>query len=249
VPCDPNDLYFTFSDAYYTDKQNLLLRNPVTNVTQYIGAMAFSGETLFVEPGTNQLYGQVQNSTSVLVYKIDKSNAATTVVCYFPQTYEAFTGIVTMVFDPSGQLWMFANNGTGYIFYTVNLTTCVVTPVLTNSPASVTGTFFNYTGNVNSAFYLQRAATNFLYRATTPSTPGTLVGDTGISSSGGLALILFNYCLNSVPTLEMYWQNGVNDYQFRQLNPATGAPSLNGVTLSYANASNVWGVSPGCYCI
>jgi hypothetical protein len=245
---DVNNLYITYSILYADPSDQLILRNPVTNLTQFIGVLDIPADVLFVEPITNELWGGVQNATGNYIFRINKSTAQTTLVCFFAQQFEAFTGIVTLSFQSNGVLWMFANNGLGaYIFYTVDVVTCIASPILTNAPASVTGTFFNYT-STNDVFYLQKTGTNILYKAIVSSTPGVLVGNTGIFTSGGVALRLFSYCLNDVPTLEMFWQVGVDNFQFRQLNPATGSVINNNVTFVLGGNINPHGISPGCYC-
>lgn len=245
--CDVNDLYLSYSDLYYAEPQNLVLRNPVTNITQYIGVMDIEAEVLFVEPGTNQLWGGLSNNTGVYITQIDKITAQTTLICFIPGIFEVFTGRVGFSFQSNGDLWMFGNNSTNYVFYRIDLGLCTATAILANVPGSVTATFFNHT-SVNDVFYLQRAATNFLYKAIVPSTPGVLVGNTGVFTSGGLTLIIFSYCLNNVPTLEMFWQQGTSDFQFRQLDPLTAAPSFNNVTFFNDTNINPAGVSAGCYC-
>jgi hypothetical protein len=245
--CDVNDLYISYRDLYYATSRNLVFRNPVTNITQYIGVMDIEAEVLFVEPGTNQLWGGLYNNSGVYITQIDKVTAQTTLICFIPGVFEVFTGMITLSFHSNGDLWMFGNNSTNYVFYRIDLVNCTATPILANLPGSVTGTFFNHT-SVNDVFYMQRALTNFLYKATVPSTPGVLVGNTGVFTSGGLTLILFSYCLNNVPTLEMFWQQGTSDFQFRQLDPLTATPSFNNVTFFNDTNINPEGVSPGCYC-
>lgn len=245
--CDVNDLYISYRDLYYATARNLVFRNPVTNVTQYIGVMDIQADVMYVEPGTNQLWGGFQNGTGVYIFQIDKVTAQTTLICFLPGIYEVYTGAVTFSFQSNGDLWMFGNNATNYVFYRIDLGLCTATPILANLPPCVTGTFFNHT-SVNDVFYLQRALTNFLYKAIVPSTPGVLIGNTGVFTSGGLALILFSYCLNNVPTLEMFWQQGTSDFQFRQLDPLTAAPSFNNVTFFNDTNINPTAVSAGCYC-
>jgi hypothetical protein len=247
--CDVNNLYISYTNSYYDPVNQLILRNPVTNFTQFIGVLDIPADILFVEPITNNLWGGSQNDSGTYITQIDKLTAKTTLVCYFAQQFEVFSGTPTFSFQSNGVLWMFANNALAfYTFYTVNLVTCTVSSVLTNTPASVTGTFFNYT-STNDVFYLQKPAiSNVLYKAAVPSTAGVIIGNTGIFTSGGLALRLFSYCLNDVPTLEMFWQKGRDDFQFRQVNPATGAVTNNNVTFYLGGNINPHGVSPGCYC-
>jgi hypothetical protein len=202
---------------------------------------------LFVEPVTNNLFTAKQNSSGTEIFQINKCTAEVTSVCWLAGLFDPYFGTPAVAFRSTGDLWLNINSGANYSTYSVNLTTCTYQFAFSSNGTGLTMTFFN-SSSPNELFYLGYPGTIFLRKAVVPATPAVTVGNTGVFVVYGLGMQLFSYCLNNVPTLEMYWQQGASDFQFRKIDPMTGVATYNNVT--YFNNTNInpWAVTSCLYC-
>lgn len=246
--CEVNDIYLLYSDCYYCGNFTLILHNPVTNITQHIGRLSITSYVLFVEPVTNNLFTANQNSSGTEIFQINKCTAEVTSVCFLTGLLEPFFGTSAVSFQSNGDLWLNINSGPNYTTYSVNLTTCTYQFAFSSVGQGFTMTFFN-SSSPNDLYYLTYPGNIFLKKAVVPTTPAVTVGNTGVFVVYGLAMRLFSYCLNNIPTLEMYWQQGTSDFQFRKLDTVTGVATYNNVT--YFNNTNInpWAVTSCLYCV
>jgi hypothetical protein len=245
--CEVNDIYLLYAECYSCGSSNLILHNPVTNITQHIGKLSISAYVLFVEPVTNNLFTANQNSSGTEIFQINKCTAEVTSVCFLAGLLEPFFGSSAVAFQSNGDLWLNINSGPNYTTYSVNLTACTYQFAFSSVGQGYTMTFFN-SSSPKDLYYLTYPGSIFLKKAVVPTTPAVTVGNTGVFVVYGLGMRLFSYCLNNIPTLEMYWQQGTSDFQFRQLNPVTGVATFNNVT--YFNNTNInpWAVTSCLYC-
>lgn len=241
--CDVNDIYLLYGDCYSCTNYTLILHNPVTNITQHIGRLPFSAYSLFVQPVTNRLFTLTANATASTIWEIDKCTAAVTRICILSVSFQ------DVDFQPDGNLWGTQGNTPNSTMWLINLTSCtqqLVLPTVGMGGILVTS-FFNASGP-NDFYHLTYPGTAYLEKGVVPATPVVTIGYTGVFVVYGLPIDLFSYCLNNVPTLEMYWQQGASDFQFRKIDPMTGVATYNNVT--YFNNTNInpWAVTSCLYC-
>jgi hypothetical protein len=239
-------MYMSYAIGYNISApaRHLLYRNPVIDVTATIGDMGIDFKCDLVVSPTDILYGL---TPAKQVYSINRATAVPTFVCTIGAPTDAATGCGKLTYSNAGQLYYTIYNGATfqYELYTVNLGGSCVGALVSNSFSAVTQpSIFGAT----TMYSLQNVANWALQASPVGSMAIAGIGPTNLPQTPSLATRLYNYCINGLPTLELYRQTGDGVYDFQSINITTGAPTPNGVTLALGTGFEVWGVSSSLYC-